>query len=158
MVEFDPQRCDVNIKLSGRQAYLPGFGPKTSAVAMAAVAGRLHETLARLREAGRASLDPAGDRLRAHLKGDLHTHTTWSDGGSPLAEMAAVAEALGHDYIAVTDHSPRLRVANGLSRDRLVAQWEEIGRVQEVRSVRVLRRGWPFWSRAVSSMSRPTRS
>lgn len=118
---------------------LPGFGPKTSAVAMAAVAGRLHETLARLREAGRASLDPAGDRLRAHLKGDLHTHTTWSDGGSPLAEMAAVAEALGHDYIAVTDHSPRLRVANGLSRDRLVAQWEEIGRVQEVRSVRVLR-------------------
>ena len=118
---------------------LSGFGPKTSAIAAACTAGLLPDALARLREAGAASLDPGGDALRAQLRGDLHTHTLWSDGGSPLAEMAAVAEALGHDYIAITDHSPRLRVANGLSRERLLAQWQEIARVQEQRSVRVLR-------------------
>ncbi|MHA6525190.1 PHP domain-containing protein [Tessaracoccus sp. G1721] len=118
---------------------LRGFGPKTSAVAAACTSGEVPEALTRLREAGAASLDPAGDALRGELRGDLHTHTTWSDGGSPLAEMAAVAEALGHDYIAITDHSPRLRVANGLSRERLLAQWEEIDQVQENRSVRVLR-------------------
>lgn len=118
---------------------LPGFGPRMASVAAAAASGRLPDALARLREEGRSSLDPAGDTLRAALQGDLHTHTTWSDGGSPLAEMAAVAESLGHAYLAVTDHSPRLRVANGLSRERLLAQWEEIERVQSLRSLRLLR-------------------
>lgn len=118
---------------------LPKFGPKTSAVAAAAAAGALPEALARYREAGAASLDPAGEPLRLLLKGDLHTHTLWSDGGSTTAEMAAVAESMGHEYLAVTDHSPRLRVANGLSRDRLVAQWEDISRVQEERALRLLR-------------------
>lgn len=118
---------------------VPGFGPRTATVASAAMSGQLPDTLSRLRDEGRASLDPSGDTLRAALQGDLHTHTTWSDGGSPLAEMAAVAESLGHAYLAVTDHSPRLRVANGLSRDRLLAQWEEIERVQRLRSMRLLR-------------------
>lgn len=118
---------------------LPGFGPKTAAVAAAAVAGGVAPSLAARREAGTASLDPAGETLRSLLRGDLHTHTTWSDGGSPLWEMAETAERLGHEYLAITDHSPRLKVANGLSRERLVAQWAEIDQVQENRRVRLLK-------------------
>ena len=52
--------------------------------------------------------------LRARLRGDLHAHTDWSDGTTSLAAMADAARALGHEYQAITDHSPRLRVANGL--------------------------------------------
>ena len=83
-------------------------------------------------------MSPADDLL-SRLRGDLHAHTTWSDGGASLAEMAAVAGELGREYLAVTDHSPRLRVANGLSRERLRAQWDEIERVQAGRGVRILR-------------------
>ena len=53
--------------------------------------------------------------MRAALRGDCHTHSDWSDGGSPPDEMAVAARALGHEWIALTDHSPRLTVANGLS-------------------------------------------
>jgi hypothetical protein len=62
------------------------------------------------------------DDLRAALRGDCHTHSDWSDGGSPPEEMADTARRLGHEWIALTDHSPRLTVANGLSADRLLRQ------------------------------------
>ena len=58
--------------------------------------------------------DVAAD-LRAALRGDCHSHTDASDGGSPLAEMVETARELGHEYLVITDHSPRLTVANGLS-------------------------------------------
>lgn len=80
-----------------------------------------------------------GEGLRALLRGDLHLHTTWSDGGSSVEEMAQAAGVLGHEYLAITDHSPRLRVANGLSRERLVAQWGEINEVQASHDVRILK-------------------
>lgn len=118
---------------------LKGFGPKTSTVAAAAAQGRLPAALADKRAAGATSLDPAGDDLRALLRGDLHTHTNWSDGGSSIAEMATIAETLGHDYLAITDHSPRLRVANGLSGERLVSQWGEIESAQRNHRVRILK-------------------
>ena len=60
--------------------------------------------------------------MRAAMKGDLHCHSSWSDGGSPLEEMMITAQALGHEYCAITDHSPRLQVARGLSADRLRQQ------------------------------------
>ena len=63
-----------------------------------------------------------GDRLRAAIKGDLHVHSTWSDGGSPLEEMMITAQSLGHEYSAITDHSPRLTVARGLTAERLRQQ------------------------------------
>jgi putative hydrolase len=65
-------------------------------------------------------------RLRAALHGDCHTHSDWSDGGSPIDEMALTARDLGHDYLVLTDHSPRLTVANGLSADRLRRQLEVV--------------------------------
>ena len=69
------------------------------------------------------------DRTYAALTGDLHSHTDWSDGGSPLEEMALTAIELGQSWLAITDHSPRLKVANGLSAARLTQQ---IARVRGV--------------------------
>ena len=71
-------------------------------------------------------MDEATAALRAALRGDCHTHSDWSDGGSPIAEMAAAARALGHDYVVLTDHSPRLTVANGLSAERLEEQLDVV--------------------------------
>jgi putative hydrolase len=61
------------------------------------------------------------------MRGDCHTHSDWSDGGSPPLEMALAARDLGHEWVALTDHSPRLTVANGLSADRLRVQLALIG-------------------------------
>ncbi|MGS2805628.1 PHP domain-containing protein [Nocardia sp. MW-W600-9] len=109
---------------------LPGIGPKTAAVIEQACAGAVPDYLAELRGAAQP-IAPAGDPLRTLLRGDLHTHSDWSDGGSPIAEMMGVAAALGHEYCALTDHSPRLKVANGLSADRLLRQLDVIADLQE---------------------------
>jgi putative hydrolase len=69
--------------------------------------------------------------VREALRGDLHSHSDWSDGGSPIEEMAAVARSLGHEYLAVTDHSPRLTVAGGLSADRLRRQLDVVAELNE---------------------------
>ncbi|WP_203567081.1 PHP domain-containing protein [Aestuariimicrobium ganziense] len=113
---------------AGAWRSVPGVGASTAEVIEAAMDDRVPAKLAKLRDQGRAPL--AANGLRAHLRGDLHTHSTWSDGGSPILQMALTASALGHGYLAVTDHSPRLRVANGLPRERLLAQWDEIALVQ----------------------------
>ncbi|MDQ1601331.1 MAG: putative hydrolase, partial [Actinomycetota bacterium] len=63
--------------------------------------------------------------------GDLHTHSDWSDGGSPVEEMARTARDLGHEYVVLTDHSPRLTVANGLSPERLRRQLDLVAEVNE---------------------------
>ncbi|APE36118.1 PHP domain-containing protein [Nocardia mangyaensis] len=109
---------------------LPGIGPKTAAVIEQASAGATPDYLVDLRAAAEP-IAPAGDELRAALRGDLHTHSDWSDGGSPIAEMMGVAAALGHDYCALTDHSPRLKVANGLSAERLLRQLDVIAELNE---------------------------
>jgi putative hydrolase len=76
---------------------------------------------------------PADDvaEFRAALRGDLHAHSDWSDGGSPIREMAEAAMALGHDYLALTDHSPRLTVANGLTPERLERQLDVVAALNE---------------------------
>jgi len=65
------------------------------------------------------------------IRGDLHMHTTWSDGAQSLEEMAERARTLGYEYIAITDHSKFLKVANGLDETRLRQQKEEINRLNE---------------------------
>ncbi|TMF07974.1 MAG: PHP domain-containing protein [Chloroflexi bacterium] len=72
-----------------------------------------------------------GAEIRALLKGDCHTHSDWSDGGSPIDVMAEAARNLGHDYIALTDHSPRLTIANGLSPERLREQLKVVDALNE---------------------------
>src|SRR5436190_1336219 len=67
----------------------------------------------------------------AALRRDLHSHSDWSDGGSPIEEMAFTAMELGHEYLVLTDHSPRLTVANGLSPARLTKQLGVVDAVNE---------------------------
>lgn len=106
---------------AGTLGNLRGVGPKTSAVVRQALAGGVPEYLADL-ERTVTPLTAGGETIRAALRGDLHSHSDWSDGGSPIQEMAVTARELGHEYQALTDHSPRLTVANGLSAERLERQ------------------------------------
>ncbi len=112
----------------GSLADLPGIGPVTAAVITQAAAGQEPDYLARLR---REAPPPERGGLRAALRGDCHTHSDWSDGGSPPREMAVSAHELGHEWIALTDHSPRLTVAGGLSAQRLRAQLDLVARLNE---------------------------
>lgn len=118
---------------AGTLTSLPGIGKTTAAVIAEAAGGA---TPAYLRELEAADLpldhaldDPAAAAMRAALRGDLHSHSDWSDGGSPITEMAETARDLGHAYLALTDHSPRLTVANGLSADRLLHQLDVVADV-----------------------------
>ena len=115
-----PGELDRRIR-AGTLAALPGIGATTAQVITEAAAGQQPGYLARLL-GGRPPAEHDG--VRAALRGDCHTHSDWSDGGSPPREMAEAARALGHEWIALTDHSPRLTVANGLSAERLEAQLE----------------------------------
>ncbi|HET6165215.1 MAG TPA: PHP domain-containing protein, partial [Marmoricola sp.] len=108
---------------------LPGVGASTAEVIAAAVEGRTPDRLARLEAEVGGSLVDGGDGLRAALRGDLHAHSDWSDGGSPIEEMAFTAIELGHEYLVLTDHSPRLTIANGLSVKRLTQQLEVVDAV-----------------------------
>jgi putative hydrolase len=77
--------------------------------------------------------------IRSALRGDCHLHSDWSDGGSPIREMAEAARDLGHEYIVLTDHSPRLSVANGLSPERLRDQLSVVrGLNEELAPFRIL--------------------
>jgi putative hydrolase len=107
---------------------LPGIGPKTAKVIAQAWSGREPDTLVELRD---AATDLGGGEIRAALKGDLHLHSNWSDGSAPITEMMATAKLLGHEYCALTDHSPRLTVANGLSPERLRKQLDVIDELRE---------------------------
>ena len=109
---------------------LKGIGEATEAVIVEALAGEIPEYLAKL-EAEPQPFAVAGDALRRALRGDCHTHSLWSDGGSPIIEMAKAARSLGHEYIVITDHSPNLTVANGLSTERLMQQLAEIKDVND---------------------------
>ncbi|MEJ2854026.1 MULTISPECIES: PHP domain-containing protein [unclassified Saccharothrix] len=102
---------------------LNGIGKATAGVIVDAVEGREPAYLSKIRGAPAVT---GGRELRAKLKGDCHTHSDWSDGGSPIREMAEAARDLGHEWMVLTDHSPRLTVANGLSADRLRRQLEVV--------------------------------
>ena len=110
----DEERSDIS-RLRSRK----GIGDSTFAVIGEALSGRVPTYLAELRE---RVAPPTESRLRGLLRGDLHAHSEWSDGLTPIAPMVDAARSLGHEYLALTDHSPRLRVANGLSAERLREQ------------------------------------
>lgn len=96
-----------------------GIGESTFAVIRQAQAGEIPGYLVELR----GEVEPERvSKLRSALRGDLHAHTDWSDGTTSIAVMTEAARVLGHEYQAITDHSPRLRVARGLSAERLREQ------------------------------------
>ncbi|WP_018548609.1 PHP domain-containing protein [Streptomyces sp. LaPpAH-108] len=112
---------------AGSLESLKGIGPKTAQVVREALAGAVPGYLSALEEeAGAPLTDGAGEGLRALLRGDCHTHSDWSDGGSTIEEMGLASAALGHEWTALTDHSPRLTVARGLSPERLHEQLDVI--------------------------------
>ncbi|NLP85987.1 PHP domain-containing protein [Microbacterium sp. CFH 90308] len=114
---------DAELRDSASLRRRKGVGDSTFAVIQEALAGGVPAYLADLRE--RAGVQRAST-LRGLLRGDLHSHSDWSDGLTSIDLMVDAARALGHGYLALTDHSPRLRVANGLSPERLRAQLEVI--------------------------------
>jgi putative hydrolase len=114
-----PRRAEA-----GTLQELTGIGAVTAEVIADAVAGKQPDYLRKLADEPYepVSLSPAATALLAEVRGDLHSHSDWSDGGSSIAEMAFTAAELGRDYLALTDHSPRLTVARGLTADRLREQ------------------------------------
>lgn len=113
----------------GTLTELAGVGASTARVIGDAVAGRVPVRLAEAEQEYGALPAAGGERLRSALRGDLHSHSDWSDGGSPIEEMAMTAIELGHDYLVLTDHSPRLKVARGLSAERLARQLDVVDAV-----------------------------
>jgi putative hydrolase len=120
---------------AGTLREIPGVGEKTAEAVMQSLAGQEPDYLRRLETGADAPGIPRGSpgavALRQALRGDCHTHSDWSDGGSPIREMAEAARDLGHEYLVLTDHSPRLTVANGLSAPRLRAQLVEVALLNE---------------------------
>jgi putative hydrolase len=114
----------------GRLESMPGIGSSTSRVIEQALAGEVPEYLARLEAEAAPDAGP-GAAIHAALRGDLHTHSDWSDGGAAIEQMARKAAELGHEYLALTDHSPQLTVAHGLEPERLEAQLEVVARLNE---------------------------
>lgn len=114
----------------GRLKSLRGIGDKTEGIIQQALTNNTPDYLQKLEDKERDGLT-SGTELRSALKGDCHTHSLWSDGGSPIIEMARTARDLGHEYMVLTDHSPRLTVTNGLTRERLLKQLDEVALVNE---------------------------
>ena len=124
---------------AGTLRELPGIGEVMERTILEALAGEVPVYLRRLEATGGRPVFEIGADLVAALRGDCHTHSEWSDGGAPIREMAEAARDIGHDYIVLTDHSPRLTVANGLSPDRLREQLREVERLNaELAPFRIL--------------------
>lgn len=109
---------------AGRLTSLKGVGNRSAEVITQAMENRVPDYLADLRERENKPLASGGHALASALRGDLHSHSNWSDGGSPVETMVAAAHTLGREYLALTDHSPNLTIANGLSAERLEEQLE----------------------------------
>ncbi|WP_053204483.1 PHP domain-containing protein [Jiangella muralis] len=116
---------------AGTLTELPGIGKVTATVISEALAGEVPVYLRRLEATGGRPVAEGGAEIRAALRGDLHLHSDWSDGGSPIPEMVRAAAGLGHEYVALTDHSPRLTVANGLSPERLRQQLDVVAELND---------------------------
>ncbi|MFB7182685.1 PHP domain-containing protein [Streptomyces sp. NPDC056257] len=119
---------------AGSLEAVKGIGPKTAQVVREALDGAVPAYLQTLEDEAAALPEgppatPAATALRAALRGDCHLHSDWSDGGSPIEAMGRAAASLGHDWAVLTDHSPRLTVARGLSPERLR---EQLGVVAEL--------------------------
>jgi putative hydrolase len=141
--ELDPADLAERTK-QGKLRELPGIGDTTARVVTEALAGGTPSYLEKLEldavGADSEAQDGPGAEVRAWLRGDLHMHSDWSDGGSPVERMARTAADLGHEYLAMTDHSPRLTIAHGLSPDRLREQLELVDRLnEELAPLRILR-------------------
>ena len=119
VVGLDPAILNDPVRLKNTK----GIGDTTYKVISQALKGEVPEYLEKLRV---TSAVAATSELRAKLKGDLHAHSEWSDGTTSIELMVDSARRLGHEYLAITDHSPRLTIARGLSAERLTEQLDVV--------------------------------
>ena len=127
--ELDPDELR-SLHHGNRLQELPGIGESTGRAIAEALDGEVPSYLTRLEAATVVPLG-AGAEVRAALRGDCHVHSVWSDGGATIEAMARAAHALGHEYMVLTDHSPRLTMARGLSRERLADQLDEVAELND---------------------------
>ena len=119
------------LRRSDKLTSLPGVGAGIAKVVADLIDTGQSRYLDRLRtESGQPARDDESTLDLAAYQGDLHSHTKWSDGRATMLEMAEGAQALGYRYMCVTDHSPRIKVVNGLDAERLLAQSKEMADVQ----------------------------
>jgi putative hydrolase len=116
---------------AGTLSELAGVGDVTARCVAESLAGEEPVYLRRLKATEGTDLQGAAAELRESLRGDCHLHSDWSDGGSPIEEMALAAVELGHEYMVLTDHSPRLTVARGLPPARLRRQLDHVAKLNE---------------------------
>src|ERR1700691_4484476 len=117
----------------------PHVGETSASVIAEALAGTTPSYLAKLEEQHEKAPSPAAAAIRRTLRGDCHGHSEWSDGTTPIREMAEAARALGHEYWTLTDHSPRLTIAHGLDRERLLQQLDVVAELNaELAPFRIL--------------------
>jgi putative hydrolase len=115
----------------GRLQRTKGIGGTTFTVLRQVAEGAVPDYLADLRERQTEPLAQGGAELRAQLRGDLHSHTEWSDGTTAIEDMVDAARVLGREYQAITDHSPHLTIANGLTSERLEQQLDAVRGMNE---------------------------
>lgn len=135
--EYSPEDLAARVR-DGRLKRTKGIGDSTYAVIAEAVAGEVPAYLVDLRERSGPAVAASHPGLRAQLKGDLHSHTEWSDGTTPIMTMARAAELVGLEYLVISDHSPNLTVANGLSVERLTEQLGVLDELNEGSGIRLL--------------------
>jgi putative hydrolase len=111
---------------AGTLTELSGVGEVTARCVVESLRGEEPVYLRRLLATEESDLDDATAALRQALRGDCHLHSDWSDGGSPIEEMALAGAELGHEYLVLTDHSPKLTVARGLTAARLRRQIQHV--------------------------------
>jgi DNA polymerase (family X) len=142
LVVAEPSRFGTELlRTTGTRAYVDALGTLPEAADELAVYAQLGVPFCppELREQPFRG-DPPELLQRTDIRGDLHVHTTWSDGKASVLEMALAARELGYEYIAICDHTPNVRVVPGLDADDLRRQAEEIAAVnEEVAPFRVLR-------------------
>ena len=135
--QLGPDEVSVRAR-DGRLKSMKGIGDSTFTVISQAVDGAVPDRLATLRERNAQPLASGGAELRAQLRGDLHSHSDWSDGTTSIELMVEGARFLGRDYLALTDHSPTLTVANGLTPERLTEQLDVVAGIGSDDGVRLL--------------------
>jgi putative hydrolase len=128
--DTDPAEIEERAR-AGTLTKLEGIGDSSARLITEALAGGTPDYLAHLEATTAVPITEDGRRYRDALRGDCHLHSTWSDGGAEIEEMAETAIELGHEYMVLTDHSPRLTIAHGLNRERLVRQLALIAELNE---------------------------
>ncbi|RXZ71926.1 PHP domain-containing protein [Agromyces albus] len=128
--EFSPDELAARVA-DGRLKRTKGIGDTTYTVIAEAVDGQVPSYLVELRARSGAATAERATGLRSLLKGDLHSHSEWSDGTTRIEVMGRAARQAGLEYLVVSDHSPSLRVANGLSSERLIEQLQVLDELNE---------------------------